>query len=131
MSKLLSIGLATLLAFTATLPVTSFAQDSEVTSNFKQIGRAMRGFSSQEGQDLADAMRGVRQYLQANTGLTPSVLEGSSDAEVAEFQRSVSYALGMFDSAIALAEAGENDAAKALLGMITNVRDNMHEKYDI
>ena len=57
MSKLLSLGFAALLAFTATFPVTSYAQDSEVTANFKQIGRAMRGFSAQEGQELADAMR--------------------------------------------------------------------------
>lgn len=131
MSKLLNLGVVAAFVFAASLPVTSFAQDSEVTSNFKQVGRALRGFNSLEGQELADAMRETRQHLAANTGLTPSVLEGSSAADVAEFQRGVAYALGMYDAAIGLAEEGHSDAAKAILSAITDVRDNMHDRYDV
>ena len=131
MSKILNLCVATAFAFAATMPISSFAQDSEVTSNFKQMGRTMRSLNSLEGQELADAMKGIREYLVANTMLTPSVLEGQTAEEIREFQDGVTYALGMYDAAIALAEQGHNGGAKAVIAAIGDFRGNMHDKYDV
>lgn len=131
MSKLLNLGAIAIFAFAATLPVVSYAQDSEVTANFKQMGRTMRNLNSLEGQELADAMLGIRQYLVANAELTPSVLEGKSDEEITDFREGVMYALGMFDAAIALAEQGHNGGAKAVIAAIGDYRSGKHDFYGV
>jgi soluble cytochrome b562 len=132
MSKLINLGVAAIFAFMATLPIAAYAQDdSEVSSNFKQMGRTMRSLTSLEGQELADAMIGIRQYLVANAELVPSMLEGKSAEEIAEFQDGINYALGMYDSAIGLAEAGHNGGAQTVIAQLGDFRGDMHEKYGV
>lgn len=143
MSKLLKLGAVAAIAFAVSLPISSYAQpaggarggasedDSAVTANFKNVGRAMRGFARLEGDELAEAMGEVRQYLVGNGDLTPDLLAGSSAAEVAGFHADLKYALGLFDAAYVLAGEGESDSAKVLIAFLDSFHDEMHEKYGV
>ena len=132
MSRLLSFGLAAVIATTAALPMASFAQeDSEATANFKNVGRVLRNARTMDAAALATNLTEIRQYLVANSSITPGRPAGATDEQVAEFHREMHYALGMFDAAIAMANAGNADAAKALLAEVNSFREKMHKKYEI
>lgn len=136
MSKLLNIGAAVAFAVTASLPMASFAQeDSEVTVNWKEmgqkLGRGMANVNRMDAAEISSTLTEIRPFIVANADLTPDVLAGASEAELAAWHADVMYALGMFDAASAAADAGEADAAKAIMGAFNTLREDMHEKYGI
>lgn len=111
----------------------SLAQDdSEVTQNFKQIGREMRAMNRMDDPaELAATLTEIRQYAVNNTSLTPDVLADASAEELAEFHAGVDQLIAMMDEAIAFASAGDLDSAKAKLSEMGDFRGEKHDQYGI
>lgn len=134
MTKLLSLGLATLMA--TTFATGAFAQeDSEVTTNWKnmgrELGRGMANVSRMDADEIVETFTAIRGNLVANIDLVPDVLSDASAEELQTWKQEVQYSLGMFDAAIAAAKEGQAEAAVAIMAAFDDYRGDMHEKYGI
>lgn len=134
MTKLLNLGIAAVMA--ATFATGAVAQDdSEVTTNWKnmgrELGRGMANVGRMDAAQMVETFTAIRGNIVKNAELVPDVLAGASEAELAAWVADVKYSLGMFDAAIAAAEAGQAEAAAAIMMAFDGLRGDMHEKYGI
>ena len=134
MTKLLNLGLAAVMA--ATFSAGAVAQeDSEVTTNWKnmgrELGRGMANVSRMDADEIVEIFSAIRGNLVANIDLVPDVLADASEEDLIAWKGEVKYALGMFDAAIAAAEEGQAEAAVAIMATFDDYRGDMHDKYGI
>ncbi|MDM3872440.1 cytochrome b562 [Porticoccus sp. W117] len=106
-------------------------EDSVVSKNFKQVGRALRGMRSAEtAEDVAKILKKVKKFSSKNRDLIPTIMvEGTP--QVGEYQKGMDEFLAQVDKALALAEAGDKDGATAIVKKFRDIKKGAHDHFNV
>ena len=133
--KALQLLSAVALLATFTLPTASFAvypdEDSVVSKNFKQVGRALRGMrSAKTADDVAKILAKVKKFSVKNRDLIPTVLDAQSPL-LADYKKGMDDFIAKVDEALKLAEAGDFDGAQKVVKGFRDIKMDAHDYFNL
>lgn len=106
-------------------------EDSVVSRNFKSIGRELRSLGRiSDPAEMVEKLETFLTTLQANREEMPSFMEAGTE-QYADFQDGVDEFIAEVESALALAKAGDLDAAKEVASGFRDLKDKYHEHFEL
>ena len=106
-------------------------ENSVVSKNFKQVGRALRGMrSAKTAEDMVDILGKVKTFSVKNRDLIPSILDKDSPM-MADYKKGMDDFIAKVDEALQLAEAGDFAATQKAVKGFRDIKMGAHDHFNV